>query len=97
MVMVANNNLNEGRPRNEVVELMVLGFTVKLLSWWNHYLTKESKEEIKSAVQKDKDGRPISDEAIDRGVPDEVNTLIYTITRHFIRTLATLQPGYMTG
>ena len=50
MVMVANNNLNEGRPRNEVVELMVLGFTVKLLSWWNHYLTKESKEEIKSAV-----------------------------------------------
>ena len=37
MVMVANNYLNEGRPHTKVVELMVLGFTGKLLSWWNHY------------------------------------------------------------
>ena len=50
MVMVANNYLNEGRPHIEVVELMVVGFTGKLLSWWNHYLAEESKEEIKSAV-----------------------------------------------
>ena len=50
MTMVANNYLNENRPHIEVVELLVLGFTGKLLSWWNHYQTKESKEEIKSAV-----------------------------------------------
>ena len=50
MVMVANNYLNEGRPHIEVVELMVVGFIGKLLSWWNHYLAEESKEEIKSAV-----------------------------------------------
>uniref|UniRef100_A0A7N2LRN2 DUF7746 domain-containing protein n=1 Tax=Quercus lobata TaxID=97700 RepID=A0A7N2LRN2_QUELO len=37
MVMVANNYLNEGRPHTKAVELMVLGFTGKLLSWWNHY------------------------------------------------------------
>ena len=86
MTMVANNYLNENRPHIEVVELLVLGFTGKLLSWWNHYLTEESKEEIKSAVQKDKDKCPIFDETIGRGVPDGVNTLIYTITRHFIGT-----------
>ena len=86
MVMVANNYLNEGRPHTEVVELMVLGFTGKLLSWRNHYIIEESKEEIKSAVQKDEDECLIFDETIGRGVPDGVNTLIYTITRHFIRT-----------
>ena len=50
MTMVANNYLNENHPHNEVVELLVLGFTGKLLSWWNHYLTEELKEKIKSAV-----------------------------------------------
>ena len=86
MTMVANNYLNENHPHTEVVELLVLGFTGKLLSWQNHYLTEELKEEIKSAIQKDEDERPIFDEAIGRGVPDGVNTLIYTITRHFIET-----------
>ena len=84
--MVANNYLNEGHPYTKVVELMVLGFTGKLLSWWNHYLTEESKEEIKSVVQKDEDGHLIFDETIGRGVLDGVNTLIYTITKHFAGT-----------
>ena len=86
MTMVANNYLNENHPQTKVVELLVLGFTGKLLSWWNHYLTEESKEEIKSVVQKDEEGRLIFDETLGRGVPDGVNTLIYTITRHFIGT-----------
>ena len=33
-----------------IYELLILSFIGKLLSWWNHYLTEESKEEIKSAV-----------------------------------------------
>ena len=86
MIMVANKYLNENRPHTEVVELLVLGFTRKLLLWWNHYLIEESKEEIKSAVQKDEDGRPIFDEAIGRGVLDGVNSLIYSTTRYFIGT-----------
>ena len=49
MIMVANKYLNENRPHTKV-ELLVLGFTRKLLLWWNHYLIEESKEEIKSAV-----------------------------------------------
>ena len=86
MTMVTNNYLNENRPHTEVVELLVLGFTGKLLSWWNHYLTEESKADIKSVVQKDEDGRPVFDETIGPSIPDGVNTIIYTIARHFIGT-----------
>ena len=86
MTMVANNYLNEHRPPTEVIDFMVLGFTGKLLQWWNHYLTKESKDEIKNAVQKNEEGQPIFYERIKRGVLDEVNTLIYTIMEHLIGT-----------
>ena len=60
-LMVANNYLNEGRSHTEVIELMSLGFTGKLLWWWNNCLTEESKEDIKHAVQKDEEGIPIFD------------------------------------
>ena len=43
-----------------------------------------SKENIKNAVQKDEEENPIFDECIGRGVPDGVNTLIYTIMKHFV-------------
>ena len=82
--MVANNYLNDGIPNTEVVELIVLGFTGKLLLWWNNCLTTASKEDIKHAVQKNEEENPIFDERIGRGVPDGVNTLIYTIMKHFI-------------
>ena len=63
---------------------MILGFTGKLLDWWNNYLTEESKEDIKHVIQKDENENPIFDEHIGRGVPDRVNTLIYTIMKHFV-------------
>ena len=47
MTMVANNYLNDGIPNTKVIELMTLGFTGKLLDWWNNCLTEESKEDIK--------------------------------------------------
>ena len=50
------------------------------------YLTKESRESIKKAVKKYDDGLPIFDESIGRGIPDGVNTLIYTIIKHFVGT-----------
>ena len=84
MTMVANNYLNEGRPHIEVIELITLGFTGKLLQWWNNYLTEESKEDIKSAIQKNEEGIPIFYENIGRGIPDGVNTLIYIIMKHFV-------------
>ena len=85
MTMVASNYLNEGHSHTEVKELMSLRFTGKVLQWWDNCLTEESKEDIKHAVQKDEEGTPIFDERIGKGVPDGVNTLIYTIMKHFVR------------
>ena len=81
--MVANNYVNEGRSHTEVIELLALGFTGKLLQWWNNCLTEESKEDIKH-VQKDEEGLPIFDESRGKGVPNGVNTLIYMIMKHFV-------------
>ena len=83
--MVANNYLDESRPHKEVIEMMALGFTGKLQQWWNNCLTEVSKEDIKYAIQKDEEGNPIINE-IEQGIPDGVNTLIYTIMKHFIVT-----------
>ncbi|KAL0001911.1 hypothetical protein SO802_015692 [Lithocarpus litseifolius] len=84
IAMVANNYLNEGKSHSKVIDLMVLGFTGKLLQWWNNCLTEESKDSIRNAVQKDEEGLPIFEEHPGRGIPDGVNTLIYTIINHFI-------------
>ena len=55
ITMVANNYLNDGITNAEVVELIVLGFTGKLLDWWNNCMTAASKDDIKHAIQKDED------------------------------------------
>ena len=52
--MVANNYLNDGITNAEVVELIVLGYTGKLLDWWNNCMTAASKDDIKHAIQKKK-------------------------------------------
>ena len=41
---------------------------------------------IKHAVKKNDEGFPIFDESIGCGIPDGVNTLIYTILKHFVGT-----------
>ena len=84
MTMVVNNYLNESHPHPKVVELITLGFTSKLLQWWNNCLTERSREDIKNAIQKDKEGTPIFGERIGRGILNGVNTLIYMIMKHFV-------------
>ena len=84
MTMVAYNYLNDGHSHTEVIELISLGFTGKLLQSWNNCLTEDSREDIKNAVEKDEEGNPIFDERIGRGIPDGVNTLIYMIMKHFV-------------
>ena len=44
------------------------------------YLIEESRDSIND------EGLPIFDESIGRGIPDGVNTLIYTILKHFVGT-----------
>ena len=82
MVGIAyQNNHNLDQP--EIVNLLVTGFSRTLYGWWDSYLIEESRDSIKH-VEKNDEGFPIFDESIGRGIPDGVNTLIYTILKHFV-------------
>jgi hypothetical protein len=63
---------------------LLLVFLVPFLSWWDKHLTEETREGIRKAVKKGDDGFPIFNEKVGIGEPDCVNTLIYTIIKHFI-------------
>ena len=78
------NNYDLDQPK--IVDLLVTGFSGTLCGWWDSYLTEESRDSIKHAVKKNDEGLPIFDEHIGRGIPDGVNTLIYTVLKHFVGT-----------
>ena len=60
MSMVANAYIpNHNLDHAEIVDLLTTGFSRNLRSWWEKYLTEESRESIKKAVKKDDDGLPI--------------------------------------
>ena len=87
MSMVTNAYFtNHNLDHAEIVDLLTVGFSRTLRGWWEKYLTEESRESIKKVVKKDDDGLPIFDESIGQGIPDGVNTLIYTIIKHFVGT-----------
>ena len=77
---------NHNLDHLEIVDLLVTGFSGTLRGWWDSYLTEDSRESIKIAVKKNDERFPIFDESIGRGIPDGVNTLIYTILKHFVGT-----------
>jgi hypothetical protein len=78
----ANQNLSQ----SEIVDLLATSFSGTLRSWWDKHLTEETREGIRKAVKKGDDGFPIFNEKVGMGEPDCVNTLIYTIIKHFIGT-----------
>ena len=67
--------------------IFTTGFSETLCSQWEKYLTKKSRESIKKVVKKDDDGLPIFNERVGLGILDDVNTLIYTIIKHFVGTI----------
>ena len=85
MVGIAYQN-NHDLDQPEIVNLLVTGFSGTLRGQWDSYLTEESKDSIKNAVKNNDEGFPILDENIGRGILDGVNTLIYTILKHFVGT-----------
>ena len=85
MVGIAYQN-NHDLDQFEIVNLLVTSFSGTLRGQWDSYLTKESKDSIKHAIKKNDEGLPIFDENIGRGILDGVNTLIYTILKHFVST-----------
>ena len=85
--MVANSYItNHSLTQTQVVDLLVTGFTGMLHSWWEKHLTEQSRNEIRNAVKKDEGGIPLFDEHLGQGVPDAVNTLLFTIIEPFIGT-----------
>ena len=78
------NNHDLDQP--EIVNLLVTRFSSTLHGLWDSYLTEESRDSIRHAVKKNNEGLPIFDESIGRGILDSVNTLIYTILKHFVGT-----------
>jgi hypothetical protein len=87
MSMVANAyDTNQNLSQYEIVDLLAIGFFGTLQNWWDKHLTEDSKEEIRKAIKKNEDGLPIFYEKLGRGEPDCVNTLIYTIIKHFVGT-----------
>ena len=85
MVGIAYQN-NHDLDQLEIVNLLVTGFSGTLCGRWDSYITKESRESVKHAVKKNDEGLPIFDESIGHGIFDGVNTLIYTILKHFVGT-----------
>ena len=85
MVGIAYMN-NHNLDHHEIIDLLVTGFSGSLCGWWDSYLIEDSRESIKTAIKKNDEGLPIFDESIGRGIPDGVNTLIYTILKHFVGT-----------
>ena len=85
MVGIAYQN-NHDLDQPKIIDLLVTGFSGTLRGWWDSYLTGESKDSIKHAVKKNDEGLPIFDESIGRGIPNGVNTLVYTILKHFVGT-----------
>ena len=87
MFMVANTCIiNHNLDHVEIVDLLTTSFFGTFCGGWEKYLTEDSRESIKKAVKKDDDGLPIFDERNCQGILDGVNTLIYTIIKHFVGT-----------
>ena len=85
MVGIAYQN-NHDLDQPNIVNLLVTVFSGTFRGWWDSYLTEESRDSIRHAVKKNDEGLPIFDESIGRGILDGVNTLIYTILKHFVGT-----------
>ena len=99
MVGIAYIN-NHNLDYLEIVDLLVTGFFGTLRGGWDSYLTKDSRESIKTTVKNNDEGLPIFYESIGRGIPDGVNTLIYTILKHFVGTPSNISSrisGYLNN
>ena len=80
MFMIANAYIiNHNLDHVEIVDLLTTGFFGTIYGWWEKYLIEDSRESIKKDLS-------IFDERNCQGIPNGVNTLIYTIIKHFVGT-----------
>jgi hypothetical protein len=85
MSMVANAYMiNHDLSGYDIVELLSTGFSGTLSAWCDKHLTQGSKDQIKLTVKIDDDGNLVLKDG--KQLPDGINTLIYTIIKHFVGT-----------
>ena len=82
MTLLTNVYKNHGKLDHQIAHLIVIGFTGQLKSWWDHYLNNDDRNGILTAVKRETDGSIIMTDR--QPSQDAVNTLIFTITKHFV-------------
>ena len=82
MTLLTNVYKNHGKIDHQIAHLIVTGFTGQLKSWWDHYLNNDDRNEILTAVKREINGSVIMTDK--QPSQDVVNTLIFTITKHFV-------------
>ena len=73
---------NHGKSDHQIAHLIVTGFTSQLKGWWDHYLNNDDRNQILTVVKRELDGSVIMTDR--QPSQDVVNTLIFTITKHFV-------------
>ena len=77
MTLLTTVYKNHGKSNHQIAHLIVTGFTGQLKDWWDHYLNNDE-----TAVKRETNGSVIMTDR--QHSQDAVNTLIYTITKHFV-------------
>ena len=82
MNLLTNVYKNHGKSDHQIAHLIVTSFTGQLKGQWDNYLNNDDRNQILTTVKREIDGSVIM---IDRQPSqDAVNTLIFTITKHFV-------------
>ena len=83
MNLLNNVYKNHGKSDHQIAHLIVTSFTGQLKGQWDNYLNNDDRNQILTTVKREIDGSVIM---IDRQPSqDAVNTLIFTITKYFVR------------
>ena len=82
LTFLTNVCKNHGKSDHQIAHLIVPGFTSQLKGWWDHYLNNDDRNQILTVVKRELDGSVIMTDR--QPSQDVVNTLIFTITKHFV-------------
>ena len=89
-IVVNAYDTNQSVSHSKIVDLLTTEFSETFRNWWDKHLTEEIREDFRKIVKKNEVGLPIFYETTGRDVLDGVNTLIYTIIKHFVATLSNI-------
>lgn len=82
MTLLSNVYKKKGKMDHQIAHVIITGFTGQLKSWRDHYLNNSDRLNMLSAIKKEADEIVIM--TGNHSSQDVINTLIFTITEHFI-------------